>query len=45
MQTVVDEISKSVREIQLTVYWGDKDTKEEDQPHLTVTTHIVNMKT
>lgn len=41
---VMDQISKAVREVTLTVYWGDKDVKEEEQQQLKVTTHVVNMK-
>ncbi len=43
MQQVMDQISKSVREVKLTVYWGSKDIKEEDQPQFSVTTHIVDL--
>ncbi|MDO8519705.1 MAG: type II secretion system protein [Deltaproteobacteria bacterium] len=44
LQTVTKQISEAVRELQVTIYWGDPDLKEEDQPHLTVTTHVVKMK-
>lgn len=43
MKTVMDEISKAVREVKLTVYWGDKDRPEADQPQFDVTTHIVKL--
>lgn len=42
LQTVMKQISEAVREIQLTVSWGDQEKK--DPPHLTVTTHVVKMK-
>lgn len=43
-KNVMDLIAKSVREIQLRVFWGDKDRPEKDQPHLIVTTHWVKLK-
>lgn len=44
MKTVTDQISKQVREVKLTVTWGDKNVPLEKQPHMTVTTHWVNLK-
>ncbi len=44
MKVVTDEISKLTREVQLTVYWGDKNDPLEKQPHMTVTTHWVNLQ-
>ncbi|OGP08486.1 MAG: hypothetical protein A2048_09225 [Deltaproteobacteria bacterium GWA2_45_12] len=44
LKQITDQLSKAVREISLTVYWGDKDKPLKDQPHMTVTTHIVNLK-
>ena len=43
MKTIMDKISKLTREVQLTVYWGDKDVLLDKQPHMTVTTHWVKM--
>ena len=43
-KNVMDEISKSVRELKVTVFWGEKDKPEEDQPQLTLTTHVVKLK-
>lgn len=44
IKNVMDKISKSVREIKLTIYWGNKDKAEEDQEQMSVTTHIVQME-
>lgn len=44
LETVMKQISEAVREIQLTVAWGDKEKPEKEQPHLTITTHVVKMK-
>ena len=44
VKNITDQISKSVREIKLTFYWGDADRPIEEQPNLSVTTHIVNLK-
>ncbi len=41
---VVDQMSKLIREVQLTVSWGDKDVPEDKQPHMMVTTHWVKLK-
>lgn len=43
MKNITDQISKSVREIKLTIYWGSKDAKKEDQQQMSVTTHIVKL--
>ncbi|MBI2340435.1 MAG: prepilin-type N-terminal cleavage/methylation domain-containing protein [Deltaproteobacteria bacterium] len=44
VKNIMDQLSKAVREVKLTIYWGEEETPIEDQPHLTVTTHIVNLK-
>jgi len=44
MQQVMDQISKSVREVKVTVYWGTKEKKKEEQMQLSVTSHIVKLK-
>ncbi len=43
MKNVMDQISKSVREIKLTVFWGEKEAKEDERQQFSVTTHIVKM--
>ena len=43
MKNMMEQISKSIREIKVTIFWGDKDSKEEDQPQMSVTTHIVKL--
>lgn len=44
IKNVTEQISKSVREVQLTIFWGDKDRPEEEQPHFVLTTHWVKLK-
>lgn len=44
MQTVMEQISESVRELQVQIFWGDKDTPIEDQPKMVLTTHTVKLK-
>lgn len=44
VKNITDQISKSVREIRVTILWGDKNAKEEDQPKLVVTTHVVKLR-
>lgn len=43
MKNVMDQISKQIREIDLYVYWGDRDLPEEKQKQMRVTTHIVRL--
>lgn len=44
IKNVTEQISKKVREVKVTVFWGDELKPEEEQEHLEVTTHIVNLK-
>lgn len=44
LKQVMDEISKSIREVKVVIFWGDKDLPEEEQQQLAVTTHIVKLK-
>lgn len=41
---LMQRLSDSVREVQMIVLWGDGDIPEEDQPQVTVTTHIMNLQ-
>lgn len=43
-KNVMDEISKAVREVKVTVLWGDKEKPEEEQEQLSLTTHVVKLK-
>lgn len=43
IKRISDQISKSVREVTLKVFWGDKDKPEEEQSQMSVTTHIVKI--
>jgi general secretion pathway protein I len=43
MQKIMEQISKSVREVKLTIFWGEREAKEEDRQQFSVTTHIVKM--
>lgn len=40
---VMDQISKSVREIKFTIYWGDADKPIDEQQQFTITTHLVKL--
>jgi general secretion pathway protein I len=44
MKNISDQISRSVRELQLTIYWGDKDIPIDEQQNLVLTTHIVDLR-
>ncbi len=44
MKQVIDQISKAVREVKLVIFWGDEDAPYEEQPQISVTTHIVKLK-
>lgn len=41
----IDELSKKIRQVQLTVYWGEEvdEEKRDDSQELTITTHIADM--
>lgn len=43
MKKMMDEISKRVREMRLTLTWGDKDKPLEEQPNMVLVTHIVKL--
>lgn len=43
-KNVMDEISKSVRELKVIILWGDKEKPEEEQEQLSLTTHVVKLK-
>jgi prepilin-type N-terminal cleavage/methylation domain-containing protein len=43
MKGVIDEISKSAREVQVRVYWGDEEDKDKQEEYK-LTTHIVKLK-
>ncbi len=46
LKNVMDQISEAVRQVQLSVYWGDEEESQgkEISPLLTVTTHWVKLK-
>lgn len=44
LKNVSDQISKSVRELELTIFWGDEDIPIEEQPNLVITSHIVDLR-
>lgn len=43
MELILKNVSATTREVKLTIYWGDLKKPEEEQSHLTVTTHIVRL--
>lgn len=43
-KNVMDEISKSVRQLEVTIFWGDKEKPEEEQQQMSLTTHVVKLK-
>lgn len=43
LKNISKQISESVREVQVTVLWGDKDLPEDEQPQMSLTTHIVKL--
>lgn len=43
VRSIMEQISEGVREIKLTVFWGDKDLPEEEQQSLGLVTHIVKL--
>lgn len=43
LKTLMDDISKKVRELKLTVYWGSEFEDSEERQEVVVTTHIVNL--
>lgn len=43
VRSIMEQISEGVREIKLTVFWGDKDLPEEEQQSLDLVTHIVKL--
>lgn len=44
LKNVMEQISKSVRQVQLTIFWGDPELPQDDQPKMMVTTHWVKLK-
>lgn len=44
IKKIMDQISKAVREVKITVFWGSKDLSEEEQPNIVVTTHVVKLE-
>ncbi len=44
LKSVMDEMSKQVRQVKLTVYWGDPNLPLKEQPQMTLTTHWVRLE-
>lgn len=44
MNAIMEQISNSVREVKVVIYWGDRDEELIDQPQMEVVTHIVKLK-
>lgn len=44
LKNVSQQISKSVRELELTIFWGDEEVPQEEQPNIVITTHIVDLR-